>query len=186
MVSQIKPSEFDAFALLQSLGNYLKTEIEISHGTVERKVKADGKQKIIQDEGHNIKVTVSNTAPTEPSWPVIVFTGVGLAVRIRNKEILLRRMRKEERLKVDLTNAPQGESWNLFQPRIDNSSPFPPLTSDERKRNYFLFPGQSITYEMGILSRECPDINDMHLQVEGTISRRHLLHYVKELTLSPC
>jgi len=39
MLNQMKLHEFDAYALLQSLGNYLKTDMEASPGIIEKKVK---------------------------------------------------------------------------------------------------------------------------------------------------
>lgn len=195
MVSQTKLNEFDEYALLKSLGNFLKTDIEVSSGAIERKVRSGGVRETRQDEGHSIKVTVTNTAPIEPQWPSVVFTGIGLAAEYvtdlmkspaRESKVrdIFRIMEKQERLKVDRTNAPK---INPFRKegvvRVVNET-FPHITNDESKHGDYLFPGQSITYEMSVTLKECPDINDMKFWVEGTISRRHLFHCNKELTPS--
>ena len=196
MVSRIKLNEFDGYAFLQSLGNFLKTDIEVSSGTIERKVSSGGvRRETRQGEGHSIKVTVSNTAPIEPQWPSVVLTGIGLTAEYvtdlmtspaRESKVrdIFRAMERQERLKVDRTNVPK---INPFRKegvvRVVNET-FPHITNDESKHGDYLFPGQSIVYEMSLTLKECPDINDMRFWVEGTISRRHLFHCNKELTPS--
>jgi len=49
----------DAYAMLQSLGSYLETTVKTS-------------------KENNMVITVSNTAPIESRWPLIVFTRVSL------------------------------------------------------------------------------------------------------------
>lgn len=184
-----KFNEDDAYGMFRSLGAYLKTTIETSSGVIERKVRHGAERKIIEDEGHRIKVTVSNTAPAEPLWPSIVFTGIGLvaefghhpksSVRAREGQEILRKMKKGERLKVDTTQAPQLNPFRREGAvRIDDKT-FPHITDDEKKHGDYLFPGQSIVYELNVLSKECPDVKDVHLWVEGTLSRRHLFHFSK-------
>lgn len=155
-------NEFDAYSLLQSLGNYLKTDIEISS----------------QNEKSNVKITVSNIAPTEPIWPLVVFTGVGLAFNEKRYGNSIR-MKRSTNYKVDLSNAPQGGGWNLLKDKqfskVEAGS-YPLATSDEQKHGFHLWPGQSIVFKMSIKPDDLKDI-----WVEGTLSRRHLFHHVKEL-----
>jgi len=180
----------DAYSLLQSLGDYLKTDIEVSRGMIERKLTAQYGSKSVQREGHKIRVTVTNTAPAESRWPAIVFTGIGLGVKYgkhRDENFWGNpgTRRYENHLKIDLTNAPQGGTSpfpRIGGLRVDNNT-FPDITSDERKHGYYLFPSQSITYELSLSLKECPEINDLHLWVEGTVSRRHLFHYIKDLPM---
>ena len=93
-------------------------------------------------------------------------------------------MKNQGALKIDLTNAPQS---NPFPPdkaeRVDLPT-YPPFTPDERKHGYILFPGQSITYEFNLTAKECPDVTQIKLWAEGTISRRHLLHHSKEIIIA--
>ena len=181
MVSQTKLDEFDAYALLKSLGNFLEAGIEVSSGIIERKAPRGDRRETIQYEGHTIKVTVRNTAPTESNWPVVVFTGVGLEVKFKRVSVLTSMKRH---MKVDLTNAPQSNPFpRSGVQRIDGFS-FPYITSDEKRHGYVLYPGESIIYEMNVTNKGCPDINDMNFWVEGNVSRRHLLHFNKELVPS--
>ncbi len=96
----------------------------------------------------------------------------------------VQRMKNQGALKIDLTNAPQR---NPFPPekaeRVDLPT-YAPFTQDERKHGYILFPGESITYEFNLTAKECPDINQIKLWAEGTISRRHLLHHSKEIAIA--
>jgi len=185
MSDQKRFDESDALALLQSLGNYLQTDVEVTRGTIERKVQGQTRQ----SEGHLIKVSVRNTAPSEPKWPAVVFTGIGLAAKVGKSRFQSSglptptRMQNEGRLRVDLTNVSQGGATplpNLVNLRLDGKS-FPVLTPDESKHGFSLFPGQSIVYEIGVLARECADLNDLKLWIEATLSRRHLFHYCQEL-----
>ncbi len=80
-----KFNEEDAYAMFRSLGAYLKTTIETSSGVIGRKIRHGGERKTIQEEGHRIKVTVSNTAPAEPLWPPIVFTDIGLVAEFGHR-----------------------------------------------------------------------------------------------------
>ena len=179
----------DAYAMLQSLGSYLETSIERSSEVIEGRVSRGGERRTVQDEGHRIRVTVSNTAPAEPLWPSIVFTGIGLvaefghhpksSVREREGQEILRKMKKGERLKVDTTQAPQLNPFRREGAvRIDDKT-FPHITDAEKRHGDCLFPGQSVVYELNVWSKECPDINDIHVWVEGTLSRRHLFHFAK-------
>ena len=123
-------------------------------------------------------MTVSNTAPVEPKWPLVVFTGVGIAFNPKrwNNSIIMKRSTGYE---VDLSNAPQGGSWDLLKDKrfekVDTGE-YPMMTSDERKHGFSLYPSQSIVFEMNMEPEDLKNI-----WVEGTLSRRHLFHQVKEL-----
>ncbi|GAH81836.1 unnamed protein product [marine sediment metagenome] len=178
-------NESDAFKMIQSLGNYLKTDMETSYGTIEKQVRHEYERKTIQSEGHTIKITVSNTAPVEPTWPLVVFTGVGLACREDIRSVF-RAMQHENRLKVSSESTTKkdvdNDSLLLLGARRVDGKIFPSLTHDEFSHGYCLYSGQSIVYEMKVLLKECSDLKDMNILVEGTVSRRHLFHQVKELT----
>ena len=192
MSNTIDPNDF---ALYKNLQKYLNTRIETSRGIVnireEERVPFGQRRKparIVQYDCHDIKVTVSNTAPTEPRFPAVVFMGLALFVNFKdNEEKILRRWNDMKLPKVDLNNAPQSvddiriTSRNYF-PR-GNKKYFPVITEGERSHGYYLLSGQSITYDMNVLLAECLDLDDMKLWVEGTISRRHLFHCQKEIML---
>jgi hypothetical protein len=57
-------------------------------------------------------------------------------------------------------------------------------TVDETSTGYFLFPGKSIRYKFGLTYKECPDITQVKLYPEGTISMRHLFRYHQEIAIS--
>lgn len=169
--------ESDAFSLFQSLGDYLNTDIESSYGVVE-KLRRHGVK--VQEEGHLVKITVSNTAPIEPKWPLVVFTSVGIAFNPRkyNNDIIMKRVTN---YKVDLSHAPQGGGWDLVEDKLFkkvNAEEYPMMTPNEKNQGFMLYPGQYIVFEMVI---EPDDLK--YIQIEGTLSRRHLFHQVKELTL---
>ena len=172
-------NECDAFSLFQSLGNYLKTELDSSYGIVQKQVRRGARRETVETEGHIVKVTVSNTAPVEPKWPLVVFTGVGIAFNPKrwNNSII---MKRSTGYKVDLSDAPQGGGWDLLKDKQQfqkvDAGQYPMMTSDERKHGYSLYPGQSIVFEINI---EPEDLKNIWL--EGTLSRRHLFHQVKEL-----
>lgn len=156
-------NESDIYDLLRSLGNYLETKTEVSD----------------QYEGHNTEITVSNTAPSDTDWPLVVFTGIGLAFKSGKYGNSVTRMKRVTNLKVDLSNAPQGGSsypLQIKQMEITQGENFPNVTSDERKHGFYLFRGQSIKYGMTLPVEQLSD-----MCIQGTLSRRHLFHYTKEL-----
>lgn len=57
--------ELDIYEMLKSLGNYLKTDIDVKSDTFGSSV-PDGLNRVTKErEGHNVKVTIRNTAPKE-------------------------------------------------------------------------------------------------------------------------
>lgn len=178
--------ESDAYASLKNLGKYLKTDVGIACGKIERMVRrtSGGREPVLSD-GFNIKATISNTAPTEPDYPMIVFMGVGLKFRFpKTFSRSIQRMKNQHALLVDLTNAPQSNPFPRDEATRVDFPVYPPFTPDEQKHGYVLFPSQSITYEFNLTARECPDVTQIKLWAEGTISRRHLLHHSKEIEIA--
>jgi hypothetical protein len=174
----------ETYEMLKSLGNYLKTKIEVLSGTIEINARHNlGSLTNKKVGGHIIKVTISNTVPVVTDWPAIVFTGVGLIVKFpKSLHGSIQNMKNLGNLFVDLTNAPQSSPF--VKPgceRIDGTD-YPAITQDELRQGHVLFPGCSITYEMKITSKRCPDVKELKFWVEGNVSRRHLFHVVKELS----
>jgi len=191
------PNKIDLseFALFESLKKYLTTSIETSRGVVkiiEKEQVPLGMRKppdrIVECDCHDIRVTVSNTAPSEPEYPAVVFTGLALFVDFKeNEDKILKRWHDERLPEVELKYAPQtrdkvGITTRNYFPRMSGKY-FPNITDDERSHGYYLLPGQHIVYEMNVLLAECLDLNDMKLWVEGTVSRRHLYHISKEVRI---
>ena len=176
--------DLDSYVLLKNLGKYQKSDVGITCGKITRNALRGSGRQAIETGGYNVKATISNTAPTEPDYPMIVFMGVGLKFQLPTPPISIQRMKNQGALKVDLTNASQS---NPFPPdktvRVDFPD-YPPFTSDEQKHGYILFPGESIIYEFNLTAKECPDVTQIKLWAEGTISRRHLLHHSKEMAIA--
>ncbi len=73
MPMQEMPNESDTLASLQSLGNYLKSEITVTSGVKIEVVKERPPsmarklvERRVEHRCHNIVVTIRNAAPTEP------------------------------------------------------------------------------------------------------------------------
>lgn len=187
--------DLSEFAFFESLQKYLTTRIETSRGVTNISEEERGplrprqsRYKIVQYDCHDIKVTVSNTAPTEPEFPAVIFMGLALFVNFKNnEENILKRWHDERLPKIEQKYAPQYSKTVNTLPRNyfprGNKEYFPIITEDERSHGYYLLPGQHIVYEMNVLLAECLDLNDMKLWVEGTVSRRHLYHISKEVRL---
>ncbi|MFC1950730.1 hypothetical protein ACFLWD_03625, partial [Chloroflexota bacterium] len=110
---------------------------------------------------------------------------VGLVVKFPTRSHrTITRMRNEGNFRVDITNAPQGNPFHIEDSQRVDGTDYPVITSNEQSQGHILFPGRSVTYEMSITSKECPDIKDMRFYAEGSISRRHLFHHVRGLICS--
>lgn len=188
----------DVIAEIQQLQEYLDTKTEITEGTVNSEIEEirDGSRypikRTIEDGCFWVKVTVSNTASDNSEWPKIVFTGVLMLVEFKNDlRDIMQRWRSQNMPKVNKNDAGQGitNPKHVNQDRfpIQNRFPlgknvgFPDITDDEQSHGPYLFPGQSVTFEMNVLRHECLDINEMNIEVNATISRRHLFHMVKKI-----
>jgi hypothetical protein len=142
-----------------------------------------GEREPVITDGYTIKATISNTAPTEPDYPMIVFMGVGLKFILPKPPRSIQGMKNESALKVDVANARQHSSFIPDKGMRVDLPPYPPATSAEQEHGYILFPSQSITYELNLTAKECPDVTQIKLWAEGTVSRRHLLHHSKEIPI---
>lgn len=133
-----------------------------------------------------ISIEICNTAPSTQDWPKIVFTGVGLSLAhtggdtqaLLPSRLKIRTSRKSEEKSNEIAETPwQHDSkreglLKITYARVDHKE-FPDITSDEGQHGEVLFPGQSIVYEMDVTSELLPYLQ---FKVEGTVSRRHLLH----------
>jgi hypothetical protein len=172
----------DLYNLIRSFGNFLKTEVEVSSGMIDMKIHKGDHWDTVSVPGCTFEVEISNTAPVESDYPLIAFMGVGLRVKFpKAMHRTITRMRNESNFEVDVTNAPQNPSPIKEGERIDTEE-YPAITQDEKSHGYVLFPNQSIKYKLSLTEKECPDVKELKLWVEGTISGRHLYHQRKEIT----
>ena len=170
-------NEYGTYQLLQSLGKYLNTDVGITCGKISSVVSRGTEHPTVDRDGYSIIATISNTAPEEPSYPLIVFMGVGLKIQFPNtSHRTITRMHNQNNLKVDKSNANKDPFSVEESVRID-SPEYPAFTSDELKHGHILFPSQSVKYELSLTAKECPDIKELKVWAEGTISRRHLFHH---------
>lgn len=178
-------NESDAYMYLKNLGKYLSTDVGITCGRITRTVHRGSGRQAVDTGGYTVIVAISNTAPQESNYPLVVFMGVGLRIQFPNtSHRTMTRMRNENSLKVDLSNASQQNPFPQTGAINVDTPEYPPLTSDEKQHGHVLFPSQSIKYELSITAKECPDVKELKLWAEGTISRRHLFHQSKEIVIA--
>ena len=172
----------DSYDLIRSLGDFLKTEVKVSEENVETK-NEKGSSTGILAPGCSIEVDISNTDPVENNYPLIVFIGVGLGIQFPKAiHASIKRMTDEFAFETDLIGAPQDEPFRSKINRVDNLE-FEAITIKEQDLGYVLFPGKTIKYKFKIAYKACPDIKQIKLYAEGTVSTRHLFHHVKEIPI---
>ena len=175
-----------AVTLWQELRKYLKVETEISKPKMVINCIPQTNHQYTKSEPHktqievvHIKVTFNNTAPCDLNWPRVVFTGVGLGIT-RLSEGVLEKPRWADYPALIIQKPYSGgvNGHPLFGATSYNG--FPELTEDENNHGIALFPGDSATIELTIPT---VDIPNYELYIEGSVSRRHLLHYQEKLEI---
>jgi|GEM_PF-4930398 len=176
----------ETYQSIKGMMAFLKTEVEVKQGEVEQK--SNGRV-LKTKPGYIVKTTVSNIAPVETTWPMIIFSGVNLV----SNSVEIRRGAQawvdQNHFKVDFTKAPQQNAKlpvTLFleqmKPLAGSTDAYPAVTSDEVKHGYFLFPGQSLVFEIGVNTENQPDVKDLGFWVQGSLSWRHLFHTLTQVT----
>lgn len=171
--------------LYRQFQSYLKTKMEL--GSFESTQKETGRQQALT----KVKISVSNTASEEPNWPKIVFMGIGLSVaylgenisNISPHELTSREGKSEKILRLGGPPWQQDDQFrSLTETRYNRivGQDFPDATSNEGIHGKMLFPGQSVTFEIDVPTQTIPYLQ---FRVEGTVSRRHLLHYQETLVM---
>lgn len=143
---------------IQSLRSFLKSDVSINN--------AEEKEAVVT-------IKVYNDAPESRDGGNIVFLGVGLRF-------------------IDGRGTPRGS--NYWPSRASKSRPsdqealrrqynegiwvgsteaFPVVTSDEQAHGEVLFPGEVVVYAIKTTNADLPYLD---IRVEGSVSRRHLLH----------
>ena len=150
---------FTTLEQIQSLRDFLKSEMSI--GDPE-----DGKIKAA--------IRVYNDAPASSDGSEVVFLGVGLII-IDGRENAHTNWPFRARLlgKPDV-NSEERQKFKKGDYVIGgNGARFPAVTSDENSHGQALFPGESLVFEIDISEDQLPYLD---IRVEGSVSRRHLLH----------
>jgi len=149
---------------IQNLRDFLKSEMSISDPE-------DGKIKAA--------IRVYNEAPVSTDGSGVVFLGVGLLI-IDGRE----NAHTNWATRARLSSKPDGNSeerreYNKGDFVIGgDGARFPAYTSDEISHGQILFPGESLVFEIDISEDQLPYLD---IRVEGSVSRRHLLHISKPM-----
>ena len=171
--------------MIRSFNSFLKTDVKVLSEMIETQQEKGKNPDVITEPGCRVQVKISNTSPIESDYPMIVFIGVGLGVQFpKSMPRSIKRMANEFNFEVDLTNATQNFPSHQYKINSADDLEFETITIDEQSLGHVLFPGTSIKYKFRLTYKECPDIKEVKLYAEGTISARHLLHYLKEITVS--
>lgn len=154
---------------IQSLRELLKSEMSISD----------------PQEGEVIAtIKVCNDAPQSPDGGEVVFLGVGLRIgsegNLKKGTAYWPKRIKKTRPSDCMELRRQYDKGNWFGKGGDER-PFPDVTPDEQSHGEVLFPGETVVYDIKIPEDDLPHLD---IRVEGSISRRHLLHISKLMDTS--
>lgn len=165
----------DNYKPLKVLRNWLHSDISISQP--ETITFAVGrKQKPFEREGVTVTINIQNTVPESNSGGHVVFLGVGLRItdgreHADSEKWVASVISTRPTDRPDLRSKYNEGAWVA-------SKSFPALTDDERSFGEVLFPGESVAYELKVPPEDLPYLD---IKVEGTVSRRHLLHIIQPL-----
>jgi len=184
----METTDVDSLALyhtIHSLRDFLKLDVKVLNENVLRRNEDAKSPKLTLHPGCLIQVEISNIAPIEENFPMIVFIGVGLGVQFpKTMPNLIKKTENELNFVVDLSNAPQEIPYISSEINRVDSLEFEVTTIEEQDQGYILFPGKSIRYKFNLTYKACPDIKQVKLFIEGTISMRHLFHFVNGTEIS--
>lgn len=160
---------------LRGLRRWLYTEMSVSRPEEMTFARAFAVSPLEQ-EGVELTVRVQNDAPMNSEGGDVVFIGVGLRVSDGREQhtdrpswlSTISKARPSDR--SDLHRRYERGGW------VGGREAFPAVTADERSFGEVLFPGECVVYEMRIPTAILPYTA---IQVEGSVSRRHLFHFVQ-------
>jgi hypothetical protein len=125
-------------------------------------------------------VKITNTAPDNLNGSDIVFTGVGL----RLTSLYSERVNKGSNYWPSRTTKKPPSSSSLSRQKYlegtyigGNNQAFPAVTGDEQSHGDTLFPGERTEYQVKLKIKDLPYLD---IQVEGSLSRRHLFHFYQK------
>lgn len=161
----------DVEKLFTTLRSWLRSEISVSGATL---MKFDREK---EQEGVEIRVQVRNAAPSREDGGEVVFIGVGLRIldgRDRTGRPTwisgIRKTRPSDR--QDIRQGTDRGTW------VAGSEWPREATANEESFGEVLFPGESVIYQMQTPTTDLPYIR---IKVEGTVSRRHLFHFIRTM-----
>ncbi len=143
---------------IQSLRTYLNSDVLIDSSG---------------DKETLVTINVTNNAPISLNGGNVVFSGVGLRLidsrsQEKGSNYWRSRINKTRTSDQDTLRKQFSEgNWS------GGGESFPVVTPDENSHGEVLFPGESVRFEVNVSKNELPYFD---IRVEGTISRRHLLH----------
>ncbi len=149
--------------LLKTLNSWLHSEMNVQSG------------------GAKVTVEVRNDAPLRDDGGDVVFIGVGLRISdTRDRSLNTPRWACNIQMNrpSDKPDLRKRYSLGAWIPSGRGGGGFPDATSDEQSFGEILFPGESVTFAMEIPPSEVPYTD---IRVEGSVSRRHLFHFVQGL-----
>lgn len=155
-------SALDHLRDIQSLRNFLQSETSIND-TENGKVV--------------VKIKVCNDAPESLDGGDVVFLGVGLSI-VYDSRYDSRKGRMSAFKKMmpsDIEKLHNKELHKKYSQRtwLGDGGIFPVVTANEASLGDTLFPGDNVTYELTTTKADLPYLD---IRVEGSLSRRHLLH----------
>lgn len=148
---------------IQSLREFLKTEMSV--GEPEK-----GRAKA--------EIRIYNDAPLISGGSEVVFVGVGLRI-IDGRGRTGGDRKWASKVKV-LEKSDQIEGRQKYNEGewVAGQGRFPAYTDDEQSHGHILFPGERLVFVVDISEDQLPYLD---IRVEGSVSRRHLLHLSKPM-----
>jgi len=160
--------------LLQTVKKWLRSEMNI--GQPKQMVFGRG-TRTKEREGVDISIEVQNKAPVSSSGGNVVYLGVGLRIIYGKENTRMTWLDTLSKSKpTDQSELRQKYTQGIWYQ--GTKGPFPAVTSDEESLGDVLFPGENVIYKFSIPKEYLPYLD---IQVECTVSRRHLLHVIQPL-----
>ncbi len=159
---------------LHSFQHYLSSHINI--GEPEIMTYAVGRGQPFEREGVKITINVENIAPENTTGGNIVFTGVGLRITDGREGANSQKWAQSVSRTIPLDDTVLKQKYR--QGAWTSEKSFPAVTPEEKEHGDVIFPGERISYELSVPPEDLPYLD---IKVEGTVSRRHLLHIVHEM-----
>lgn len=162
---------------LQSLRGWLHSEMSTSQPEL-MTFGPESRAHPPEQEGVQATIRVQNEAPASSDGGEVVFVGVGLHISDGRKEHTSY-LRWVSTIKTSRpSDRPTPPGMYRQQAWFSRSQQMPAETSGDKRFGEVLFPGESVVYEMRVPTADLPYTN---IQVEGTVSRRHLFHCVQRM-----
>ena len=169
----VKESPDTAVTLWQELKKYLAITKKIgSPKAGEGVMNLSGTVKVV-----DVEVNISNTAPLNDNFPLVVFTGVGLSAKDVETDAYTTQSLREFTVKCESSKADQIQYHKKIRQehRVmsgSNEYNFEAFPRNERYKGITLFPNEKTTFNITIPVSNIPKYK---FSVEGNISFRNFL-----------